>query len=330
MICLPRTLAVRVNVAVLFYTIALSAVRAEIPAPPGKVDGDFDIPVLEGEPWQLVGKPDLGEYNSPKQEPVDFAVWQAADGTWQLWSCIRHTKTGGEHRLFHGWEGTRIEQPNWKPTGIQMQADVSLGETEGGLQAPHVVFHDGKFHMLYGDWNRICRAESIDGKKFTKVVQPDGKTGMYADGDFTRDAMALKIKDLWYVYTTSDPNGQCAIRCRTSPDLQNWGRYSITVASGGRASAKRRTAECPQVVKHKDLYYLFRTESYRGTPMTHVYVSSDPLHFGNNRDEWYYATTLNLAAPEYVLHEGNEYLAYLNTGLDGVRMQKLAWKSATR
>ena len=54
-----------------------------------KVDGDF---------WQIAGDPDLGKYTLPKQQPVDFGIWQAADGTWQLWSCIRSTATPGKTR----------------------------------------------------------------------------------------------------------------------------------------------------------------------------------------------------------------------------------------
>ena len=52
----------------------------------------LDKPVLgleiEGQWWQIAGNPDLGEFTSPRQQPVDFAPWQAKDGTWQLWSCI--------------------------------------------------------------------------------------------------------------------------------------------------------------------------------------------------------------------------------------------------
>ena len=58
-------------------------------------------PRIDGEWWQVAGDPDLGKYTNPKQQPVDFAVWQAADGTWQLWSCIRGTNCGGKTRLFH-------------------------------------------------------------------------------------------------------------------------------------------------------------------------------------------------------------------------------------
>jgi hypothetical protein len=45
-------------------------------------------PRIVGDWWQVAGDPELGDLTSPKQQPVDFAIWQAADGTWQLWSCI--------------------------------------------------------------------------------------------------------------------------------------------------------------------------------------------------------------------------------------------------
>ena len=50
------------------------------------------VPEIEGDFWQVAGDPDLGKYTTAKQQPVDFGIWQAADGTWQLWSCIRATQ----------------------------------------------------------------------------------------------------------------------------------------------------------------------------------------------------------------------------------------------
>src|SRR6516162_5709624 len=72
-----------------------SCMAASVPRKPGIV-GDW---------WQIAGDPDLGNLTSPKQQPVDFAVWQAADGTWQLWSCVRNTREPGNTRLFYRWEG---------------------------------------------------------------------------------------------------------------------------------------------------------------------------------------------------------------------------------
>src|SRR5262245_22571858 len=101
-------------------------------------------------PWaQIAGDPDLGELTSAKQQPVDFAIWQAADGTWQLWSCIRGTKEAGHTRLFHRWEGTKLTDGNWKPMGVAMRADPRTGELAGGLQAPHVIKADGGYVMFY-------------------------------------------------------------------------------------------------------------------------------------------------------------------------------------
>src|SRR5688572_29351491 len=140
------------------------------------------MPRISGEWTEMAGDPDLGSLTTPKQQPVDFAVWQAADGTWQLWSCIRGTRCGGNTRLFYGWEGPTLTEPDWTPKGIVMQADPALGETPGGLQAPHVVFTEGRYVMAYGDWENICLATSEDGKAFDRVIQPSGRTGMFSEG----------------------------------------------------------------------------------------------------------------------------------------------------
>jgi hypothetical protein len=51
--------------------------------------------VINGPWWQIAENPNLGPLTTPQQQPVDFSIWQAADGTWQLWSCIRGTNCGG-------------------------------------------------------------------------------------------------------------------------------------------------------------------------------------------------------------------------------------------
>ena len=83
---------------------------------------DMLTPVIDGDWWQVAGDPDLGEFMRPEQQPVDFGVWQAADGTWQLWSCIRKTGCGGNTRLFYRWEGQNLTDEHWKPMGIAQMA----------------------------------------------------------------------------------------------------------------------------------------------------------------------------------------------------------------
>jgi hypothetical protein len=50
---------------------ALGAIRPTRPVP--RIDGDW---------WRIAGNPDLGTFTGERQQPVDFAVWQAGDGTW--------------------------------------------------------------------------------------------------------------------------------------------------------------------------------------------------------------------------------------------------------
>ena len=275
--------------------------------------------------WRIAGDPDLGELTDSKQQPVDFAVWQAADGTWQLWSCIRNTKCGGNTRLFYRWEGKHLTDKDWKPMGIAMQADPKYGETPGGLQAPHVVKHDGAYLMFYGDWENICLATSHDGKNFTRVLNDRGLAGMFTEGrgNNTRDPMVIRIGDLWHCYYTAYPDRKGAVFCRTSPDLKEWSDSRI-VAFGGRAGTNPYSAECPHVIYLEGYYYLFRTQRYGADAQTSVYRSKDPMDFGIEDDK-YFVCTLPVAAPEVISHEGEYYIASLLPSLKGIRVARLHW-----
>jgi len=126
--------------------IHIRAYRMSKP-PATSVRASVLVPQIEGQWWQVAGNPDLGDFTSSDQQPVDFAVWQAADRTWQLWSCIRKTNCGGNTRLFHGWEGRRLTDTDWKPLGVVMQAEAKFGESPGGLQAPHVIRRDDTYYI---------------------------------------------------------------------------------------------------------------------------------------------------------------------------------------
>ncbi len=290
------------------------------------------VPVIDGPWWSIAGNPDLGTYTSPKQQPVDFGVWRAADGTWQLWSCIRHTKCGGNTRLFYRWEGRRPTDTDWQPKGIAMEADTALGEQPGGLQAPHVITVDGAYLMFYGDWKRICLARSRDGKDFKRVLneggQPDLFSGPYPQ---SRDAMVLRAGGLYYCYYTGHDKSrtpQCAVFCRTSADLRFWSEPVIVCAGGspaGLANWYGGNCECPFVVRRDDRYYLFRNQRYGQNNLNTQYCSANPLAFGVDDDRLIVAA-LPVAAPEIVRHEGHDYIVALKTGLDGIRAAKLRWE----
>jgi hypothetical protein len=283
------------------------------------------VPKIDGDFWTIAGNPDLGAFSSPGQQPVDFAIWQAADGTWQLWSCIRSTRVAGNTRLFYRWQGRQLTDTNWTPMGIAFMADPGFGEIEGGVQAPFVLKAGGTYYMLYGDWEHICLAASTDGKTFARRLTTSGVSGMFsvAPGANTRDPMVLAHGGRYYCYATANPHGKGAVYCSISADLRRWGPPTI-VSAGGAAGTGPGSAECPFVHRHEDTgtFYLFRTQQYGRQAETRVYASPDLLDFGVN-DDRYLVATLPLAAPEVIAHDGRPYLACLRDGLDGVRIAPL-------
>ncbi len=286
-------------------------------------------PLITSEFWRITAQPDLGSYTTDRQEPVDFAVWQAADGQWQLWSCIRHTGCGGKTRLFYRWEGPDIAAPDWEPMGIAMEADPKYGETPGGLQAPHVLRHDDRFLMIYGDWERVCLAEGADGKSFTRILhrdeQPDLFTGPYGN---TRDPMLLDVDGTYYCYYCGhekEARPQCAVFCRTSRDLTSWSDPVVVSAGGAPESSTDwygGDCECPFVVRVGDRFCLFRNQVYGANALNTQYISPDPLDFGVDNDR-YLVGTLPVAAPEIVEHSGAHFIVTLTPDLDGMQAARL-------
>jgi hypothetical protein len=288
------------------------------------------MPRLVGDWWTVAGDPDLGRLTTPTQQPVDFGIWQAADGTWQLWSCIRGTKEPGKTRLFHRWEGAQLTDRDWIPKGIAFQADPVLGETGGGLQAPYVLRHDGKYWMFYGDWANICLATSTDGKTFARYRNPEGRpqldfAGRVDTGRNTRDPMVRRIGNQWYCYYTAHPSNKGCDYARTSDDMLHWSEEHV-VAARGKSGDGPYSGECPFVVEPQPGHlYLFRTQRYGKDAQTMVYHSQDPLDFGIDNDAEHYVTTLPVAAPEVFQHGDQWYMAALLPSLKGIQIARMEW-----
>lgn len=297
------------------------------------------VPTISGAWLTVANNPDLGKYNSPAQEPVDFGVWQAADGTWQLWSCIRKSNFPGTtytNRFLYGWEGKSLTAANWEPKGIKWVADSTLGETPGGMQAPFVIKEDDEYYLFYGDWNRVCLAKSKDGKRFERVLGRNGQPNLFTEyedvayGRNARDPMVLKKGNTFYCYYTSqlrEPGEDGAAFSRISFNLTEWSESSIVSRTRPyRGNSQRYSDECPFVIYLPEykLYYLFVTQLYGTDSQTTVYASPNPMYFGVNDDKWK-VCTLPIAAPEIVLHDGEYYLFALNPALDGIRMTRLEW-----
>lgn len=299
------------------------------------------VPAIEGEWWQIAKTPDLGEYNSSNQQPVDFGIWQAADGTWQVWSCIRNSNFPGSSfttRFLYGWEGKKLTDTNWAPQGIKWVADPKLGETPGGMQAPFVFEEDQVYYLFYGDWKRVCLAKSLDGKQFKRVLGGDGQPDLFTEHAFTppetsnaRDPMVIKRGNTYYCYYTSHidaPVNDGWAFCRTSLNMRDWSEpVIISHTQPVDDNSPTFSDECPQVVylPEYELYYLFVTQNYGTQNHTTVYASPNPLYFGID-DDSRKVCTLPIAAPEIVYHEGQYFLVALRTELDGIQVAKLKWK----
>ncbi len=287
--------------------------------------GQTLAPRIISEWWTVATSPSLGPLERDAQEPVDFAIWQAADGTWQIWSCIRKTAEVGHTRLLYRWQGPSPTARDWTPMGIAMRADPGFGEQPGGLQAPYVFKALGEYQMFYGDWVTISRARSQDGKTFARILQANGKGGMFGEGDDvnTRDPMVVRDGSRWIVYYTAHPERSGSVYARVGSDLNTWGPAKI-VSKGGRAGVGPFVAECPFVYFHREsgTWYLFRTQDYGLKSATHVYASKDPLDFGVEDDSKWVAT-LPVSAPEIFEFEGTLYMAALRHDIKGIEIAKI-------
>ena len=302
------------------------------------------VPKIQSPWWQVAGNPDLGRYTTDRQQPVDFAIWQAADGTWQIWSCIRSTAYPGWTRLFYRWEAKSPTDHDWKPMGIVMTAETQLGEVEGMLQAPFVMRAQGQYVMFYGTGDHIALATSRNGKEFQRRLSPDGTVGMFSDGFGTRDPMTIRVGGKFYTYYSANPGtvfnaddaspaNRSSLRMkanadlvRTSTDLRHWSDAKV-VAQGGEAGTGPYSAECPFVYydRKSRYYYLFRTQHYGENAETRVYRSKDPENFGVN-DDRYLVETLPVAAPEIFESRGQLYIAALLPSLKGIQIAKLGFE----
>lgn len=285
-------------------------------------------PFLDGAWWRIASPPTLEMFGTGKEQTVDFTIFPAADGTWQLISCVRNTSHPGGKRLLFRWEGRSLTDADWTPKGIFLTSDPALGHQEGVLQAPHLVMEDGVFWLFYNSSGARAMT-SRDGKTFEPA---ESAAGLHKFFDMPRDVMLLDNRALdgkWYAFYTDLVPGKYADRknhtvsSRTAPRLAGpWSddKVDLGVVSPPPPQYLFMFAESPFLLFRKGWYYRFE--------QLNVLASKEPARWsgppiaalaGRNVFEY--------LAPEIVEHEGRTFLAaYKDHGKAGIWVARLGWK----
>jgi hypothetical protein len=159
------------------------------------------VPVLAA-PWiRIAAPPELERWAKPGVQPVDFTIFPAADGVWQLIACVRGTAQPGGNRLLYRWESPSLTAADWRPMGIFAEADPAFGHQPGLLQAPFCVIAGGQWHLFCNSAGAHCLT-SRDGRTFSWAANAAGSRTFFPMG---RDVMILDHRDrdgLWYAFYT--------------------------------------------------------------------------------------------------------------------------------
>lgn len=291
---------------------------------------DPATPRLAGDWIRLAAPPSLERHHKAGIETVDFCIWQAGDGTWQLVSCLRGTAAPGSGRLLYRWESPSLTNPDWEPKGIFRESDPALGMAEGKLQAPHCI-REGDTWWMFCNSKGAHALTSSDGKTFAWAKNQAGSMKFF---DMGRDVMLFDhraVDGKWYAVYTDVKPGQYAQRknhtvsFRSSATLDGaWGKsVDIGVLTADADLDPRYAfadAESPFIVLRDGWY--FRWEQMD------VFAS-------RSLTDWKDAKRFELVpgkrhaylAPEIVEDGGKTWIAaYKGFGKQGIWLAPLSWE----
>lgn len=301
--------------ATLTLGLLAAAARGEEPlVSAGAFTRIYDPGVGESSPWYI----------------NDHCIVMGPDSRWHMFG-ITHAEPENaldEKNFAHATADTLAQAP-W--TKQPFALSVSIAQRERILWAPHVILHDGLYHMFY-----VAGDEDHTAFKIHLATSPDLATWtrhpanpMVVDGYDARDPFVTRIGDRWVMYytATSEPSGgRHIVAYRTSDDLVRWSekRAAFTDPSSGTWGGP---TESPFVVRRGAYYYLFigPRPDYVGTD---VFRSRDPFDFTpemkvGHIDSHAAEVVRDLDGRWYVTHagwkQGGLYLAPLTwrDGLDG-------------
>lgn len=298
------------------------------PDPTGPADR-LPVPRIDGDWWRIAAPPTLEQWHRPGVETVDFTVYQAQDGTWQLVACLRGTAHPGAGRLFYRWEAGEITARDWRPQGIFRTTSAELGQPAGLLQAPHCVIDRGRWWMFHNADGAYALV-SDDGKGFRQALARDRQPVFFAMG---RDVMMFdnRARDgLWYAFFTDITPGRNlerksnTIAFRTAPDLP--GPWSADRTEIGVSTPFRGPGDPYPFAEAESPFVVYRDGRYYRWEQMWVFASRDLARWPDEPVAKLTPDQRDYLAPEIVGTPAGDFIAaYREYGRQGIWMAKLAW-----
>ncbi|GAA2810200.1 glycosyl hydrolase family 32 [Saccharopolyspora taberi] len=251
-----------------------------------------------------------------------------ADG-WHLFGITHEEPADPENEHLFAHATAPSPHGPWRKRPMALTVDPGYGETH--LWAPHVVPHNGTYHMFYAggghDRTRTAINLATSTDLFTWTRHPGGP--LFHDGYEARDPFVTRIGGRWVCYytATDDPSGgHHVVAYRTSRDLIRWSSRRVAFTSS-RVGTAGGDAESPYVVRHGGDFYLFAGPcgAYDGTPegysCTAVYRSPNPFDFPlENR-----VAKIPAHAPELLHDSDGWWITHCGWGQGGVHLAPLTW-----
>jgi predicted GH43/DUF377 family glycosyl hydrolase len=166
------------------------------------------------------------------------------------------------------------------------------GWEAAGTFNPAVVFHQGKFAMLYraqdkSGTSRLGYAESADGIHFTRrpdpVLSPEAD---YEKDGGVEDPRLVKFGDTYYLTYTGYNKKDAQLCLATSRDLLHWQRKGIILPAykgNWNVAWTKSGAIIPEKINGKYWMYFLGTSADK-TDQTGLAYSSDLLHWTEATD----------------------------------------------
>jgi len=161
------------------------------------------------------------------------------------------------------------------------------GWESAGTFNPAVVFHDGKFVMLYraqdkNGTSRLGYAESSDGIHFTRRSRPvlSPETAYEKDGG-VEDPRLVKFGDTYYLTYTGYNRKDARLCLATSKDLLHWERKGVILPvykGNWNVGWTKSGAIVPEKIKDKYWMYFLGTSADKSDQTGLVY-STDLIHW---------------------------------------------------